>query len=221
VKLFSLIYLLWASPSFTPAITIDQIFAKLNVVAKSFHSIEVDVERTHVTVIANLNDKTVSSGKLYYMRGTGKEPHLKVHFLEPEQYFWVDKGKAVIYTPKTKQADEYSIGNKASAVDQFMALGFGQSSEDLKANFQVSLRGEEAIDGKKTALLELTPKTTMVAIKAVQIWVDEQNGIALQIKLTELSGDYAIYKYSNIKLGSVPASTFEIRFPKDVHVNKL
>jgi outer membrane lipoprotein-sorting protein len=39
-------------------------------------------------------------------------------------------------------------------------------------------------------------------------------------KVTEAGGDYMIYKYSNIKLnGALP--TFEIKMPKDVHINKL
>jgi outer membrane lipoprotein-sorting protein len=67
----------------------------------------------------------------------------------------------------------------------------------------------------------LTPKVVIGSFKAVRMWVDEIKGIALQVKVTESGGDYMIYKYSNIKLnGTLPDSTFELKMPKNVHINK-
>jgi hypothetical protein len=92
----------------------------------------VDLESTKVTVI--VDDRDVSSGKLYYMRA-GREPRLKIEFSKPlVRSLLIDKGKGVLFTPKTNEADEYSLGSKANAVNQFMALGFGQSGEDLTKN---------------------------------------------------------------------------------------
>jgi outer membrane lipoprotein-sorting protein len=103
-----------------------------------------------------------------------------------------------------------------------MAIGFGQSSADLQKNYQVSFAGEEVVDGKKTAMLDLTPKTSLAGIKTVRLWMDEQKGLSLQVKVVEAGGDYALYKYSNIKLNSaIPDSVFDLRLPKNVHVNKL
>jgi outer membrane lipoprotein-sorting protein len=218
--IFSFVGFLGLSPLPRPAFTLDQVFAKLNEVAKTFRSIEVDLEITHVIVI--VNDKNVSSGKLYYSRA-GKDFRLKVALGKPaEQSVLIDKGKATRYTPKINQADESSLGNKANLVEQYMSLGFGQSSEELKRNYQVSLAGEETIDDKRTAVLDLTPTVAGGPMKSVRLWFDEQKGVAAQIKVTETGGDYIIYKYSNIKLNStLPGSTFEINMPKDVHINKF
>lgn len=218
--IFSFVCFLALSSPPRPAFTLDQFFAKLNEVAKTFRSIEVDLESTHVEVI--VNDKDISSGKLYYSRA-GKDFRLKLELLKPaEQSVLIDKGRATRYIPKIKQADEYSLGNKANLVEQYMALGFGQSSEELKSNYQVRLAGEETMDGKKTAVLDLTPTVVGGPVKSVRLWFDEQKGVAAQVKVTETAGDYMIYKYSNIKLnGSIPSSTFEIKMPKDVHINKL
>jgi outer membrane lipoprotein-sorting protein len=103
-----------------------------------------------------------------------------------------------------------------------MALGFGQSSQDLKKNYQVSFAGEETIDGKKTAILDLTPPAPIAGVKALRMWMDEQKGISVQVKATETSGDYTIFKYSNIKMNAgVPDSVFELKLPKDVHHSKI
>src|SRR6266487_2124207 len=156
--------------------TLDQVFAKMDEVQKRFRSAAADIERTHVTVL--VNDKDVSSGKFYYAR-RGKQPRVKLELSKPApQYLLIDKGKLQLYTPNLKQVQEASLGGHSNTVEQFMALGFGQSSEDLKKNYQVSLAGEETVDGKKTAVLELIPKNAGMGIKNVRMWMDEQTGIS-------------------------------------------
>src|SRR6266850_1936172 len=76
--------------------TLDQVFAKMDEVHKTFRSTEADIERTHVTVL--VNDKDVSSGKFYYVR-KGKDPRVKMELTKPlPQYLLIDKGKLQIYT---------------------------------------------------------------------------------------------------------------------------
>jgi hypothetical protein len=60
--------------------TLDQVFAKMDEVQKTFRSTAADVERTHVTVL--VNDKDVSSGKFFYER-RGKAIRVKLELLKP------------------------------------------------------------------------------------------------------------------------------------------
>jgi outer membrane lipoprotein-sorting protein len=199
--------------------TLAQVFAKMDEVQKDFRSTAADIERTHVTVI--VNDKDVSSGKFYYVR-RGKEPRVKLEISKPmPQYLLIDKGKLQLYTPNLKQVQEASITGHQDKVEMFMALGFGQSSEDLKKNFDVSLAGEEPVDGKKTSILELTPKNRAM-FKSIRLWMDQEKWVAVQLKTTENTGDYMIFKYSNVKMNTnIPDSVFELKMPKDVHVIKM
>ena len=214
-----LLWLLWFLPLLPAQGNLDQVFAKMDETSKTFRSVECGLERTKVTVL--VNDKDVASGKLYYMR-SAKEPRLKVELLKPDQIVLIANGKIQMYTPKINQVQEASLGGHANIVEQFMAIGFGQSSADLKKNYQVSYAGEETIDGKKAAMLDLIPKTAVGGIKTLRIWMDEQKGISVQVKATEASGDYTTFKYSSIKLNpTIADTTFELKLPKDVHVNKL
>lgn len=203
----------------TPA-TLQQIFSKMDDVAKTFRSVECNMERTKVTVL--VNDKDVASGKLYYVKN-GNEPRLKVEITKPApQSLLIDKGKLQFYQPNIKLVQETSLSGHSSAVEQFMAIGFGQSSADLQKNYQVKFAGEEMLDGQKTAMLDLTPKTPTAGIKTLRIWLDEQKGISLQVKATEAGGDYTIFKYSNIRLGSpIPSTVFDLKLPPDVKVSKI
>ena len=199
--------------------TLEQIFAKMDEVQKTFRSAAADIERTHVTVL--VNDKDVSAGKFYYTR-RGKEPRLKLELLSPTmEYLLIDKGKLQLYSPRLKQVQEASITGHQDKVELFMSLGFGQSSQDLKINFDVSLVGDDAVDGRNTSLLELKPKNSGM-FKSVRLWMDEQKWVAAQIRTTESSGDYMVVKFSNVKLNSgLPDSVFELKMPKDVHVMKM
>jgi len=199
--------------------TPGQVFAKMDAVAKEFHSVTADLERTKVTVI--VNDKDVSSGKFYYMR-RGTEPRVKLELLKPTlQYVLVDKGKIQLYTPNLKQVQEASLGEHKQIVEMFMALGFGQSSEELKKNFDVTVAGEDVVNDRKTTMLDLKPKSSGT-FKTIRMWMDEQRWISIQLKATELSNDYMIFKYTNIKLNpSIPDSVFELKMPKDVHVIRM
>jgi outer membrane lipoprotein-sorting protein len=199
--------------------TLEQIFTKMDEVQKTFRSAAADIERTHVTVL--VNDKDVSVGKFYYTR-RGKEPRLKLELLSPTmEYLLIDKGKLQLYTPKLKQVQEASITGHQEKVEMLMSLGFGQSSQDLKSSFDVSLAADDVVDGKNTSVLELKPKNSAM-FKSVRLWMDQQKWVAAQIRTTESSGDFMVVKFSNVKVNSgIPDSVFELKMPKDVHVMKM
>src|SRR5215471_19465904 len=199
--------------------TLDQVFAKMDELAKMFRSSQSDVERTHVTVL--VNDKDVSSGKFYYVR-KDKEPRVRLELTKPAvQQLVIDKGKLQIYTPNLKQVQEASLGEHQDKVEMFMALGFGQSSQDLKKNFAVSVGPDEVVEGRKTTVLELKPNNSSM-FKSVQMWMDQQKWVSIQIKTTESSGDYLNLKFYNIKINpNIPESTFILKLPSDVRVLKM
>jgi outer membrane lipoprotein-sorting protein len=201
------------------AFTLDQVYAKIDEVSKTFKSTEANIERTKVTVI--VDDKDTASGKFYYTK-QGNEPRLKLELNKPDpQFVLVDKGKLQIYTPKIKQVQEASTAGRESTVELFLALGFGQTSADLKKNFTVALVPDETVDGQRTSVLEMTPKST-AAFKSVRLWLDQKAWHALQIKTVEKSNDYLIVKFSSVKMNAgISDSRFKLSLPKDVKVIKL
>jgi len=212
--------LLTTTPAFAQnAFTLDQVFAHMDEVSKTFHSTEANIEQTRVTVI--VDDREVKSGKFYYTK-QGKEPRLKLELTKPQQeYVLVDKGKVQIYTPRIKQVQEASTAGHQATVEMFLALGFGQTSQDLKKNFDVTLGADETLDGQKRTVLNLKPKGSGT-FQSVQIWLDQKTWNAAQIKTVEKSGDYLIVKYSNVKTNAgIPDSRFKLDLPKDVKIIKL
>ena len=115
--------------------------------------------------------------------------------------------------------EEYDLGKDRALVDQYVRLGFGTRSEDLKKSFAVTFSGEHELDGKRALLLELTPKTEQVRaqISKIEMWVDESAWLPLQQKFFEAgSADYFIFRYSDIKKNlKIEESRFKADWPKN------
>jgi outer membrane lipoprotein-sorting protein len=217
--LLSFCAVLWLIPlaQAQSAFTLAQVFAKMDEVAKTFHSVQADLEKTHFTVI--VNDKDVVTGKFFYER-RGKEPRVKMDIIKPAQHLLIDKGLFQLYNPGVNQVTQGSLSGHQDKVEGFMSLGFGQTSQELKQNFDVTLVGDETVDGRKTTVLELRPKSPS-NFRSFKLWIDQQTWISYQTQATETSKDYSLFKFSNAKLnGAIPASTFDLKLPKNVNVLK-
>ncbi len=125
-------------------------------------------------------------------------------------------------SPAIKQVQEASIVGNRDTVEMYMALGFGQSSADLKANFDVTLGPDEMVGGQKTSVLNLKPKNPSNPFQMIQLWLDQKSWHSTQIKIVEKSKDYLVIKFTNVKMNAgIPDSRFKLDLPKDVKVIKL
>ncbi len=56
------------------------------------------------------------------------------------------------------------MGKQSSLIDQFLLLGFGTTSSELRAGYDIKYAGEGTAGGQACARLELTPKSAEPAI---------------------------------------------------------
>jgi outer membrane lipoprotein-sorting protein len=150
---------------------------------------------------------------------------LRIDFINPDLRTILRNGDNLyIFTPKINRVEEYNIGKNRVMADQYLALGFGTKSENLKKNYQVTLVGEEELDGHKTALLELVPNSEDVRkeISKIDMWVDTASWLPLQQKFYEgSSGDYFLSRYKNLmKNLKLSDSKFKPDWPKGTKVEK-
>lgn len=192
--------------------TLESVFRQLDSQAKDFHSVSADIERTKVTVV--VNDKSTESGNIG-VRGDRMLLELKT----PDPRTILRAGDTLfVYNPGLKRVEEYNLGKNRALLDQFLLLGFGTDSQEMKKSYLVTLMKEEKIDDRKTIELELTPKMEAVRsqISKIQIWLDESSWLPLQQEFFEAgSGDYSIVKYSKVvKNPGLPDSMFKPHWPK-------
>lgn len=176
-------------------LSLESALRQLDAAAKDFHSLSADVERTKVTVV--VNDRSTESGKIL-VRGDRMLLEMKA----PDARTILRTGDNIyIYNPGLKRVEEYNLGKNRALFDQYLLLGFGTQGRELQKHYLVTLLGEPALDDKKTAELELTPKSEQVRsnISKIQIWFDESSWLPVQQQFFETgSGDYFIIRYSKI-----------------------
>lgn len=177
------------------SLALDGVLRHLDAAAKGFHSLSADIERTKVTVV--VNDRSVETGDILVR---GDKMLLEIKAPNPRTILRTGDN-LYIYNSGLKRVEEYNLALHRSLVDQYLLLGFGTSGKELEKAYLVTLLGEPTLDDKKTARIELTPKSSEAhnQISKIQIWFDESSWLPLQQQFFETgSGDYFIVRYSKV-----------------------
>jgi outer membrane lipoprotein-sorting protein len=203
----------------TGKLTLDYALTMMDRSAEDFRSLTAALD--HVKYTAVVKDTSTESGEIYVR----KDSKLRIDFITPDPRTIIRNGDNLyIYTPKINRVEEYNIGKNRALADQYLALGFGTRTDNLKKSYDVSLAGEEEIDGHKMALVELVPRSDEVRkqITKIVMWVDEASWLPVQQKFLEAgSGDYFLSRYKNVmKNLKIGDGKFKPDWPKGTKVEK-
>jgi outer membrane lipoprotein-sorting protein len=199
--------------------TLEYVLSMMDHSAEDFKSLTAAID--HVKYTAVVKDTSTETGEIFVR----KDSKVRIDFQTPDPRTIIRNGDNLyIYTPKINRVEEINIGKNRAMVDQYLALGFGTRTENLKKNYEVAFTSEEDLDGHKAAVLELTPRSEeqRKQISKVVIWVDESSWLPVQQKFMEAgSGDYVLSRYTkvmkNLKLGD---GKFKPDWPKGTKVEK-
>lgn len=200
-------------------VSLEYVLKMMDHSAQDFKSLTAAVE--HVNYTAVVKDTSTETGEIFVR----KDSKMRIDIQSPDPRTIIRNGDNLyIYTPRINRVEEYNIGKNRAMADQYLALGFGMRTESLKKNYSVSLSGEEEVDGRKTAVLELVPKSEEARrqIRKIEMWVDEASWIPVQQKFYETStGDYFMSRYTKVlkdlKLGD---GKFKPDWPKGTKIEK-
>jgi outer membrane lipoprotein-sorting protein len=193
--------------------TTESVLAMMDRSAKDFRSLSADIENTKYTAV--VKDSSVETGQIFVRH----DQKMRIEITKPETRTILRTGDFLfLYNPKINRVEEYDLGKNRAMIDQYVRLGFGTKSEDLKKSYLVTLIGEEELDHKKTAVMELTPKADQVRsqLTKIQMWIDEASWLPVQQKFYEAgSGDYIQFHYTNLmKNLKISESKFKQDWPK-------
>ncbi len=199
--------------------SLEYVLTMMDRSAEDFRSLTAALE--HVTYTALVKDSSTESGEIYVR----KDSKLRIDFIHPDPRTILRNGDNLyIYTPKINRVEEYNIGKNRALADEYLALGFGTRSESLKKNYDVTLVGEEDLDGQKMAVIEMVPHSDEVRKQIVKIrmWVDQASWLPVQQKFFEAgSGDYIMSRYKNVmKNLKIGDGKFKADWPKGTKVEK-
>src|SRR5260370_41784351 len=106
-------------------------------------------------------------------------------------------GKVQIFYPQTNEAQEVDLGRNRGVVDQFMLLGFGSNSTELKNAYSVAFGGVDSVNEQKATRIELVPKDPeiLARVKKSELWISDK-GWVVQQKLYTGGGGFLLPPYS-------------------------
>jgi outer membrane lipoprotein-sorting protein len=191
-----------------------QVLEMMDRSAKEFRSLTADIENVKYTAV--VKDTSKETGQIWVRH----DQKMRIEITKPEPRAILRTGDSLfIYNPKINRVEEYDLGKNRSVVDQYIRLGFGTKSEDIKKSYLVTVTGEEEFDHRKTVVVEFTPKSDQIRsqISRIQMWIDEASWLPLQQKFYETgSDDYILFHYSNLLENlKISDSKFKQDWPKD------
>jgi len=183
----------------------------------AFRSMSANIRRVSHT--AAINEDNVDSGTVLLKRGHRRDLRMLIDLTDPDRKTVAFSGHTVeIYYPKIQTVDEFDVSKFKELLEQFFLLGFGTSRAELQASYNLRLVGPVTVDGQKTELLELIPKSKEVLqhLVKLEMWVAE-NGYPMQQKFYEKGGDYELATYSAVKINpDPPDAALKLKLPKNV-----
>ena len=204
-----------ASPPQEKQWTTDGVLAMMDKSARDFHTLTADIE--HIKYTDVVKDTSTEIGKLLVRR----DEKMRIEFFQPDRRTILRTGDSLfVYTPKINRVEEIDLGKNRDLVDQYVLLGFGTKSDNVRKSYDVNVIGETELDNKKTVQIELTPKSDQMRkqIAKIQMWIDESSWLPIQQKFFESgSGDYLIFHYTDVKKNlKIGDNQFKQDWPKGV-----
>lgn len=201
---------------------LDAVLARVDQASLNFKGLTADIRKVSHTDVVNVD--AVDSGTIIVKRFKPRDIRIRVDFTNPRrQNVTVGGGKAQLFDPQSNEAQEVDLGKSRGVVDQFMLLGFGSNSVDLKNAYSVTLGGAASINGEKTTRIVLIPKTpeVLAQVKKCEIWISDK-GWTVQQKFYTGGGDYVLSTYSRMIFNpNIADKDLKLELPKGVKFGKL
>jgi len=203
--------------------SLNDVFNALDDGARKFKSMKASVKDDDYTAL--VNDHSVQSGTIHVKKEAAATLML-LDFTGPAaKTISLDANTVKIFNPKANVVQVYDIGNRRSLIDQYLLLGFGASSDDLKKAYTISYVGAEAISGQRAGNIQLIPKSPeqLRQLSKVNLWISTSLGLPVKQKFwTGTAGDYKELTYSEVKLNpSFSDKDLQLKTPKGVQIEHV
>ena len=198
------------------AASLEQVLKRMDQNAATFKSMTAKVR--WVSYVAVIKEENASTGSLR-MKRSKRDVRVVVDFTTPDPKSVAVAGtKVELYYPKMKTVEEHNLGGH-DVVEKYLALGFGASGNDLKADYAIKEMGAETVNGEQDTRLELVPKSKEVLqqFPKIELWISDATGYPVQEKFHQTGGDYTLINYLDVAINpALPESAFKLSLPKGV-----
>lgn len=202
---------------------LEATLGRMDRLSKGFRSATADLHKTAYTSVIKQSDE--SFGRLTVLRKSSKDLRMLVEIEKPDPgAVAYANDKVRIYYPKIAEVDEYDLSGKQShLIEEFLLLGFGTSTSDLRKKYNIKYMEPATVQGLKADLLELVPKSTEARehFPRIEMWISQDGGYPLRLKLYQPSKDYQEAEYTNVRVNppTITEASVRMKLPKGVEIH--
>jgi len=197
---------------------LDSTLARIDKAAQGFRGLTASIKNVSHTFI--IKDTTEETGTMTLYRAKAKDTRMLVEFIAPAPRAVAFGGRKVqVYYPKINTVQEYDLGKQASLIDQFLLLGFGTTSSELKNSYEIKYLGPGEAAGQTCGRLELVPKSAEARnhVSRIELWVADDTGLPAQLQVFQPSRDYRLITYTKVKVNpTLTDDSVKLKLPKGV-----
>jgi outer membrane lipoprotein-sorting protein len=202
------------------------VFSRMDQTAQKFKSMTANIEQTTYTKIVDSSSTT--SGTIALTRSKNGDLKFLVSFTNgpdaPSSTAYAGT-EVQTYNPRTKVEQIINVSTKKQMIEQAMSLGFGASSAEMKAAYDISYVGPDRIDGQPTEHIKLVPKAKDMQerVKEADLWISDALGLPLQQRITPpTTGNYNQFRYSNVKVNpALSDKDLKLKTDKGVQIQRV
>ena len=214
---------IWLLVAFTAhAQQLDQLLRRLDQSAASFTGARADVKVA--TYTASIHQTDTDSGSILVREISPGKIEFRIDIAGDNAYALLVRGSEIeYYHPQNNTIDVYELGKYRNTAQTLMALGFGTSGRDLKANYSIANLRRETVDGQQSISMDLTPKSADLMEKThlqkVEVSLAESNLLPVREKFSFKGGDTRTADYSHVQTRlKIPSSALDL--PKNAKKTK-
>jgi outer membrane lipoprotein-sorting protein len=203
---------------------LSDVFARLDKAAVGFKGMSANVKQNVHTEL--VHDDSVENGNVKLRRPKSGDTRVLMELTSPDQKtVSVESDQIKIYLPKAKTVQVYDLRSRHNAVQQGLLLGFGATSAEIKASYEVTWIGAETLNGQPVSRIRLVPraKEVLQSMKQADLWILNSGGYPVQQRvLTSSTGDYLEISYSNIQINpQLSDKDLKLNVPKGVQIQQV
>lgn len=170
-------------------------------------------------------DTDEQSGRIFLYRPSPQDMRILVELTKPEdRAVAFAKNKVQMYYPKVMLVQEYDFRKASHLVEQYVVLGFGASSRELRTSYSMKHAEATMTNGVMADHLVLEPKSAEVRdqIRSIDLWIAQPSGYPVRMKLLQSSRDTMEFEYTDVKINPswLTEASVQLKLPKGVKTER-
>lgn len=197
---------------------LDEILDKMEQTARTIKTLEADMRQEKRDM--QIGGKEVYAGRISFLHAGKNNDKVRIDYSIPEgQVVIVDGNQISLYQPRIKQVIITTRQAQAAKNQEYSFLATPYKSvPELKTQYEIAYAGDEQVESKETAKLELTPKAAS-SIKKLTLWVDQSAWLPLKYQVIEKNNNVTTFTVSNLRKNEgFSAERFKPKWPADTKV---